>query len=198
MMVRADKGYAVAGTPPLVGYADFTRLCRVNDPGNWQPGLRLESDGVYVDVESISGANLFHTERSELLQHPKKDLTQPILSFPCSLRELQTFLEQVGAYGCIDPFDMADWISASMVQSSPVGRWPWGSYETDLLRILAAAAERYWVRYDPSDRTTAQKSDDVANWIKEHHVGGKPVAERVAQIMAQILRADGLPTGPRK
>jgi hypothetical protein len=30
-------------------------------------------------------------------------------------------------------------------------RWPWGNYETELLKHLAAAADRFWVRYDPED-----------------------------------------------
>lgn len=33
--------------------------------------------------------------------------------------------------------------------------WPWGSYETELLRKLALAADRFWKRYEPSDPSTA-------------------------------------------
>ncbi len=72
-------------------------------------------------------------------------------------------------------------------------KWPWGNHETELLRKLAAAAAKFWANYDPGDNTTAPKSDEVAAWLKT-----QGVADRVAQIMAQILRPDGLPTGPRK
>lgn len=71
--------------------------------------------------------------------------------------------------------------------------WPWGRHETKLLRILAAAAVELWTRYDPSDPTTAPTNQQVIDWLK-----GQKVAERTAEVMATILRADGLPTGPRK
>lgn len=72
-------------------------------------------------------------------------------------------------------------------------QWPWGNHETELLRKLAAAAMKFWTNYDPSDNTTAPTNQVVTNWLKD-----QGVAERVAEIMAQILRPDGLPTGPRK
>ncbi|MDG4559998.1 MAG: hypothetical protein P9E88_01760 [Candidatus Competibacter sp.] len=71
--------------------------------------------------------------------------------------------------------------------------WPWGDYETELLRKLALAAKRFWVLYDPEDPTTAPTSTQVSQWLIQ-----QGVASRVAEIMAQILRADGLPKGPRK
>lgn len=73
------------------------------------------------------------------------------------------------------------------------GGWPWGNYETKLLRKLALAAKRFWVLYDPEDPTTAPTSTQVSQWLIQ-----QGVASRVAEIMAQILRADGLPKGPRK
>lgn len=76
----------------------------------------------------------------------------------------------------------------------PLSReWPWGTYETALLRHLAAAANRFWRRYDPTDSTTAPTNNDVIAWLVE-----QGVANRTAQVMATILRADGLATGPRK
>ncbi len=71
--------------------------------------------------------------------------------------------------------------------------WPWGSHETELLKKLASAAREWWSTYDPEDATTAPTSDQVANWLES-----QDVAKRVAEVMAQILRADGLTTGPRK
>ena len=99
--------------------------------------------------------------------------------------------------GEILPFPLPDGIFADSLGSGDgyqdAGSWPWGDYETELLRKLAEAAERFWVRYDPADNTTAPTNSQVVEWLK-----GRGVAERTAEIMATILRADGLPTGPRK
>jgi hypothetical protein len=72
-------------------------------------------------------------------------------------------------------------------------KWPWGDYETPLLRKLAAAAERFWKRYDPDDPTTAPTNQQVVEWLKE-----QDVSERTAEVMATILRDNELPPGPRK
>lgn len=71
--------------------------------------------------------------------------------------------------------------------------WPWGRHETDLLRKLAAAADKFWKNYDPGEPSTAPTNQDVAGWLMK-----QGVAERNAKVMASILRPDGLPTGPRK
>jgi hypothetical protein len=76
----------------------------------------------------------------------------------------------------------------------PLSReWPWGTYETDLLRHLAKAASRFWTNYDATDSSTAPTNRMVAKWLIE-----QGVADRNAEIMAKILRADGLSPGPRK
>jgi hypothetical protein len=77
--------------------------------------------------------------------------------------------------------------------SEGTASWPWGTHETVLLRKLRAAAERFWVNYDPGDATTAPTNAQVIAWLKS-----QGVAERTAEVMATILRIDGLPTGPRK
>jgi hypothetical protein len=71
--------------------------------------------------------------------------------------------------------------------------WPWGNHETVLLHHLAAAAKKFWTLYDPDDQSTAPTNNEVRDWLIKQGVG-----KRVAEIMAQILRADGLPKGPRK
>lgn len=73
------------------------------------------------------------------------------------------------------------------------GKWPWGDYETKLLRILAEAVDEFWTLYDPEDKSTAPTNSQVIAWLKE-----RGVANRMAEVMATILRADGLPPGPRK
>jgi len=90
--------------------------------------------------------------------------------------------------------DFEETSTTSIVELPDVSapRWPWGTHETDLLRHLAAAAERWWVNFDPADNTTAPTNEQVSAWLK-----GRGVAARTAEVMASILRADGLPTGPR-
>jgi hypothetical protein len=76
----------------------------------------------------------------------------------------------------------------------PLSReWPWGTYETDSLRHLAAAANRFWRNYNPKDATTAPTNKDVSDWLV-----GQGASRRIADSIASILRVDGLATGPRK
>lgn len=72
------------------------------------------------------------------------------------------------------------------------GRWPWGEHETELLRHLLAAATKFWVNFDPGDPTTAPTNETVTEYLTK-----RGVSSRVAETMAQILRADGLRPGPR-
>ena len=92
--------------------------------------------------------------------------------------------------------DLLAWLD-TLVQPGPVAtdiqRWPWGEYETELLKKLAASADRFWKNYDPEQQDTAPTNDEVIAWLVAQNVSG-----RIASAMATILRADGLPTGPRK
>lgn len=75
----------------------------------------------------------------------------------------------------------------------PLSReWPWGRYETKLLLDLAEAAKRLWTLYDPSDPSSAPTNETVIEFLQN-----RGVSKRTAEVMATILRADGLPTGPR-
>ncbi|WAW09751.1 hypothetical protein NB640_11060 [Oxalobacter vibrioformis] len=93
------------------------------------------------------------------------------------------------------PFTMAD-VNKKEINSDSIDtgnhKWPWGDYETDLLRRLEQAARNFWTTYDPEDPSTAPTNKQVEDWLKE-----QGVADRTAEIMATILRADGLRTGPR-
>lgn len=71
--------------------------------------------------------------------------------------------------------------------------WPWGRHETELLRKLARAADLFWKNYQPDQPSTAPTNEQVIGWLVD-----QKVARRTAEVMATILRADGLPTGPRK
>ena len=73
-------------------------------------------------------------------------------------------------------------------------KWPWGDYETDLLRLLPLVYESHWRGYDPKRPASAPKSLVVENWLVQEHKAPK----RVAEVIAQIFRADALPNGPRR
>lgn len=83
-------------------------------------------------------------------------------------------------------------VASEGLQAGGAG-WPWGNHETELLRKLAAAASQFWSLYDPADKTTAPTNQQVSEWLQKQGVS-KPTAD----VMATILRADGLPTGRRK
>ncbi len=80
-----------------------------------------------------------------------------------------------------------------VTEESSATRWPWGNHETELLRNLAVAGNKFWALYDPTEPSTAPTNDAVVKWLK-----AQGVADRNAQVMATMLRADGLPSGPRK
>jgi hypothetical protein len=71
--------------------------------------------------------------------------------------------------------------------------WPWGPYNTVLLRNLAAAVEKFWKNYDPTDSSTAPTNEQVSEWLTK-----QGVADRNAKAIATILRTDNLRPGPRK
>ncbi len=79
------------------------------------------------------------------------------------------------------------------IQGAIGHKWPWGNYETELLRKLAAAADALWKNYDPEQKDTAPTNQQVSDWLQK-----QGVQKRTAEAMATILRADGLPTGRRK
>jgi hypothetical protein len=121
------------------------------------------------------------------------------------------FIEQIGYVeknAELDRFDrehLGRWLAANGLNSAykfesgsalavqPRGRWPWGDHHTEALGHLEAAAKKWWVNFDPSDKSTASTNVEVANWlIKE-----RGISKKLAESIASILRADGLPTGPR-
>ena len=74
------------------------------------------------------------------------------------------------------------------------GCWPWGNHQTELLGHLEEAAREFWTGYDPQNaKATAPKNDTVISWLKE-----RKVSDQMARAIATMLRADDLPTGPRK
>ena len=104
----------------------------------------------------------------------------------------------------VDLSDFASWlnlVSHSVPKEFPwtsrpleVGSytWPWGRHQTQSLRMLALAADKFWKNYDPSDFSTAPKSEAVIDWLQQ-----QGATRRKAEAIASLLRPDDLPTGPR-
>lgn len=81
----------------------------------------------------------------------------------------------------------------AVAAARPADGWPWGGHHTRALGLLRGAAEKFWINYDPTDPSTAPTNAQVKAWLVE-----QGASDRIAENMASILRADGLPPGPRK
>jgi hypothetical protein len=77
-------------------------------------------------------------------------------------------------------------------QANHAKGWPWGTYETPLLKELAAAAEHFWA--DEPDAKSAPTNDDVSEWLVKRGIASK----RNGDAIARILLRPGLPPGPRE
>lgn len=104
--------------------------------------------------------------------------------------ELSKFSAWLRTVGHKPPVEFP-WVPDEMPSSNHA--WPWGKYETQLLAKLALAADHFWKDYDP-DSANPPKQWDVVDWLMTHGVPSKNMAEAIAT----ILRADGLPTRSKR
>lgn len=84
-----------------------------------------------------------------------------------------------------------------IITGEPINKWPWGSHDTALLRLLAEVGnlwrpESEGGNYDPEDPTTAPTNNQIESWLK-----ARGVSNKTSQVMATMLRDDDLPSGPR-
>jgi hypothetical protein len=78
-------------------------------------------------------------------------------------------------------------------------RWPWGSYETKLLGVMAEAVHELWSTYDPDQPETAPTQPDVVKFIKQRLTEvGYANPDAIATAMATIIRHEKAPTGRRR
>ena len=83
-----------------------------------------------------------------------------------------------------------------LASEEPATTWPWGDHHTELLDHLNAAAA-LWDKYESSSPATAPTRDDVIAFLTARKLrDGRDFPKRVAEVMAQILRADDLKNGP--
>ena len=105
----------------IIGYDDFLRLCRVDNPMNIGCGFRMNSDGVWVDLPS-DDVDLFFEERAVLSEHPSHDLSKPALAFPCSLEEFNAFILWGGLKGIVDKDMLANIVNNQETPQQLVSR----------------------------------------------------------------------------
>jgi hypothetical protein len=88
-------------------------------------------------------------------------------------------------------------IPTPVVEAFSATRWPWGSHETERLKLFAQVGE-FWRpvseggKYDPTDPTTAPTNAMIENWLQQRGVRKTP-----SEVMATMLRKDGMSPGPR-
>lgn len=184
-----------------VGYSDFMELCRVEDTEEWLAWLSVRGDGVYVKVPPNG---MPHKERAVLSEHPTGNLNEPALRFPCTLPQLQAFLEQYGGYGSIDAFDMADWVLASEAKQ-PCPNPPTVSGETftdpqgvvvtlpHMTKALEAVFKIMRDNWTDADPMRLPKQVNIAHEI-DTAIGWKPQKDgkpsRNAETIARLIRPD--------
>jgi len=88
-------------------------------------------------------------------------------------------------------WELPDEFPLPVAEPLPAGKWPWGNYETDLLRHLDAAAQAFWKAYEPGYPATAPLNDEIAEFLQK-----RGVAKRNSEVMATILRSHDVPPGP--
>jgi len=130
-------------------------------------------------LEALQRADL--AEKITTTQCGKYLVTESVIAWACDGKKWPAF-----------PFTPDD-LRMQEGARGPSARWPWGSYETDLLRKLAEAVEECWLEYHPDRaRDSAPKNTEVVEFLKT-----KGVSKAMAAKIATIIRADGLPPGQR-
>jgi hypothetical protein len=160
-----------------------------------------ESETKKIQLESASMSDLYYDYWLHCAETPFIDwLENPRLhEFQNQTFEryrIVYWLKEIGRKS-IYQFDLRAPIEANDValQNKPiVSTWPWGTHHTEALGHLEAAGNKFWRLYDPADDSTAPTNKQVAEWLQSK----RGLSQKMAEAMASILRADGLPTGPRK
>lgn len=146
-----------------INYQEFRTLCRVKENNEWAPGFIVKPDGVWIDQSVFSTDIILDTEEhNTLMEHPNGDYSKPVLSLPCRIKDLQVFLENSGLYGCIDAFDMADFVEKKMKKNNLGDEIKKGGQKeiNSLLRMIMGMAKDCY-GYDPTVKKGTVTSDIV-------------------------------------
>lgn len=169
-----------------VSLADFIRLFDITDLENWQRGLRFEHDSVWI-VATLKGS-FFPEELASLNEHPVKDLNKPVLSFPCTLSQLEEFIKEQGLTGYIHPADWDSFVQSEIKNKkgnemknddAPAKQANAKEIESLLKLVIAMAIKGY--RFDPKKRSSIPREivsdveqvglsideDTVRKWLKQ-------------------------------
>lgn len=155
--------------------------------------------------DQVESAEWFYRQRLNLALSHVKAGTLPLFSkheilwrSELKLADYATWAKSMGAGHELPPqFPQERMNASSSIQSH---KWPWGSYETKLLRDLAAVGERWRLKdeggtYVPGDDSTAPKSkDDIIPWLMNE----REVSKDAALIIARMLHDQNVANGPRK
>lgn len=174
-------------------------VCEIFNSGYWKEseyrhpvmlGYSDPFDAEDVLVSRFDGERLAHKLWNDFFNHPG-DIDVPVELFPndAYLAHINTTQQSKAT-----PIAEQSPPPPKPQNVTTVARWPWGDYTTTALEHLSAAANRFWLHYDPTDNTTAPTNEEVSNWLKSEY----KVSGTLANSIASILRPDGLPTGPRK
>lgn len=188
-------GVAKESANVKVGYADFIRLCNVRDVNDWLPGLRVAFDGVWVQDQSD---HLAHLEHAILSEHPDGDPSRPVLTFPCTVGEIESrIVDFYGNNGFIDPFEFAEFVAASLTSNGSKSRTIEGSNlptkksaatreMNNLLRIIAALLKRSRI---PIEKQKGGP-DEVARAVEEHGFD-EPKVATIRKVFDQVREVAG-------
>lgn len=159
----------------------------------------VDDYGLRGSIDAFVMAKVLERRAWELARTEAKNIGQyhwPIVAGVYRLREeidhtLAACDNDAKKVALRDVLDELNAILPAKGKPAAYNEWPWGSYETEWLRLVAHTAREWWGTYEPGVQPS--KSKDVAAWIQRQKVHGKPVGKTIAKLIAQILRADGLP-----
>lgn len=83
--------------------------------------------------------------------------------------------------------------STDASKTSDTTKWPWGSHESENLRLLSLAGKKFWALHVPGQADTAPTNRVVIEWLMIEHNVSKSRAEAIAL----VLRPSDLPPGPK-
>ena len=150
--------------------------------GDWIVDM-APAPAAFTDRLDVAISNLLELKVEHMVSGRPAEWDITLASFAARVRSFEGFTVPPELAALAEP-DKRD---------AEILEWPWGSRETKFLGHLAEAAKELWSRYDPTDATTAPTNGQVRDFLIK-----RKVATRVAQVMAQILRADELPSGNHK
>lgn len=164
--------------------------------------LQADDDFFTIDPSDLSTADIQRLKESGLRDFKNREIERrafsPLLNW--ASKDVHEFCDQKFSRN-----ELHRWITDNNLPSaycfteiekqslSKTTSYPWGNHSTNLLDKLSSAANKFWTLYDSSDPGTAPTNAQVEAWLVD-----QGVPKRTAEVMATILRADGLQTGRRK